>query len=208
MRVLKLSLGMIFNPVVTLRTIQYGRGKLKAYPVFILLALIPIIRVLVIFGTHYPLRSVNPENADFAVEIVTYLVPVVAFVVANFCITSLVNGETLLSEALISGAFSMMPYLLFSIPLMALSHVMSLTEGGIFGSLQSILILWCVILMFVSVKETNDFTFAKTFFVFILIALSILLILAIVLLVYALFNQLITFLTGLYGEIMFNFRYR
>lgn len=208
MRTLKLSLGMIFNPVTTFRTIQYNRGRLKAYPALLLLLLIPVVRLLFVFTVHYPLQSGSPDDVDFAVEIAKYLVPIVGFIFANFCVTSLMNGQTLLRESLIAGAFCMMPYILFSLPLAALSHIMALTEGNIFGMLEFGLVAWCVLLTFISVRETNDYSVSRTVAAYLLIVFSVLLILAITLLVYALLSQLLNFFAGLYSEIVFNIKYR
>ncbi|MHB8962928.1 MAG: hypothetical protein ACYC5K_07210 [Saccharofermentanales bacterium] len=208
MKILKLSLGMIFNPIYTFQTLQLSRGKVNYYAASLLLLLIPVIRIVYIFGVHYPLSPTNPLNADYAVEIATYTVPILSFIVANFCITSIFDGETLLGESFAAGAFAMMPYLVFTIPLMTVSRFSSLSEYGIYSFLQGAIIAWCVLLTFIGVKEMNGYSLFKTVIIYMVIVASILLLLALVMLLYALMNQVYLFLTGVISEIIFNLRYK
>lgn len=207
MRTLKLSLGMIFNPIYTIRIIQQNRGNIKASPAWILIILIPIIRIIYILTVHYPLSTVSVLNANYMVEIIIYSLPILLYVLASFCISSINDGETFFSESLISGAFCMMPYLIFTLPLSALSWLMTSTLGDVFSSLQFIVIAWCVILTFICLKVMNEYTLLKTIAMYILIIFVIILILAIALLIYSLINQLIVFLLGLFSEIAFNINY-
>ena len=63
--------------------------------------------------------------------------------------------------------------------------------------------LWSFVLYFISFKVMNSYTFGKTLLTLVLTVLLIALLWAVILLLYALWNQLLSFVVGLYREIKF-----
>lgn len=51
------------------------------------------VRVMQIYCTHYPLASVRSWEANIVVEIGKFVVPIVSWILGNYAVTSLLDGE-------------------------------------------------------------------------------------------------------------------
>ena len=80
---------------------------------------------------------------------------------------------------------------------------MSLDETFFYDLIQIAMWAWVLLLFVMSVKVMNDYSLSKTIWICILNLLSIALIWAIVLLVYALASQLFQFIAGMIKEIRY-----
>ena len=107
----------------------------------------------------------------------------------------------LLPEIFIASCYSLTPFIVFTPILAALSHILSTSEQGVYTFLRTGLVVWVVLLLFLSLKKLNDYGFMKTVLVAIIALAFMVIILAVVILLVSLTAQLITFFTGLWEEI-------
>ena len=198
---LRLSVGVIFHPVDTFENIKKNRHFFSYIPVFVLLLATVVIQVATIFCTHYPLSSISPDDASVFNECVRFVVPVVGWAISCYIMTSIMDGECLFKEVLTASVYSMMPFILFMLPVSLVSNVFSLGELGIYQFLTGAVWAWVLLLFFVSVKVLNDYTVRKTLVVCFLSILAMIVIVAVLLLVYAMVNQLVQIIRDVYTEI-------
>lgn len=205
MHLLGLSLCVLRHPVDCFRIVQRDRKQFSFTAVLLLYALLIGVRLLFIQTVHYPLQVTDPRYANWIMEAMILLVPLLSLAVCAFAISSIMDGEMMMRESLTAVIYAMMPYIVLSLPLSLLSHLLGQGDA-LFNLLQIFIWAWCIILYIVSYKVMNSYTFAKTVLTLILTILLIALMWAVCLLVYALWNQLVTFITGLYREIKFIIR--
>ncbi len=205
MRMLTLALCVLRRPVSTFEAMQADRKHFRFWPIGVLLLLFVAVRISYIFLVHYPLASVDPQNASLAGELAYYLVPILTFSVANFGITAVLDGETKMGEALLSVMYCMMPLIILQLPLAALSHVLDQSDAAIFYLIQTVMYGWTALLVITSIRVMNHYTLAKTLLVTVIDILAMALIWAVCLLMYALANQLWMFIEGIIREIRFCF---
>lgn len=205
MELLGLSLCVLEHPIDTFRVVQRIRDRFRFYPILLLLALVVVVRLLFIQCVSFPLQMTDPRYANWVLESLMFLVPMISLAVCSFATTSILGGEMKMQEALTAVAYSLIPFILFSLPLAALSHLLS-RGSALFSIIEICIWVWCALLFILSIKVMNSYTLGETLLVLFLTILLIALLWAVLLLVYALWNQLVSFIESVRQEIKFVLR--
>jgi len=199
--VIRLSFGILLNPVETLRIIKDYRDRISYLPGIMILAMVMVTRIFYIYTVHFPLADIEAENANILLEMIKYMLPLLTWVIISYAVTSIVSGESKLKEIFTASAFSMIPYILINIPLAILSNIMSGSEKGLYVFISGVSLIWVFSLLFISVRELNSYTLGKTVWTTALILITILLAWGVVLLTFIVVAQLYLFLSGIVMEI-------
>ena len=64
---------------------------------------------------------------------------------------------------------------------------------------------WCVILLFMTIKEVNNYTVAETFKIIFLTAFTVLIVALLAFIIYVLFKQIIDFVSAVAGEVVYRY---
>lgn len=116
--------------------------------------------------------------------LLTYVLPVLLWMLGNYLVGAITKGQGTMKGIIISTVYALMPLIVFSIPLAAVSNVLTLSESAIYGLLQVIIYLWTALLLFVQVKEIHGYGFGETvkniLWIFFVAAMMIVAVLAIV----------------------------
>ena len=198
MKTLKMSIMVLFHPVVTFQYIQKNRSEFSYLPVAALLLLSIIVRIFSIQVTHYPLAAGEPRNTNIMLECIKLFVPVLTWVLASYAMTTILDGETLFREALLAMAYSLVPYIVFTVPLTLLSRIMELSQGSLYYSIQN------AILFIINMKEMNHFSGKKTLVIILLSLFTMAMIWATVALFFAISSQFISFVQ----EVLLEMKYK
>ena len=99
----------------------------------------------------------QPEEQTTLVSLIAAIVLMVCYCVGNWCFTSLMDGMGTMKDIYISMAVSLKPYVSFGLILMLLSHVLSLEEGFLYTTLNTILIIWVLALLIFGMLMTHDY---------------------------------------------------
>ena len=202
MDLIRTCMAVIFHPVDTFEFVIYTREKRKNYvQSIILLFLVVLTNILTIYITHIPLAKVQPRDANLIVEISKRLVPIFTWTVACYGVTSIMDGETNINQTLVAAAYSMTPYILFSVPLALFTNILSGNQIALYNYLLTAIWIWVILLYFISLQRLNDYSFAKAVGVSILALVGMIIILAVIMLFFALTNQLWSFIKDMQLEI-------
>lgn len=202
MYLLPLSLCVLRHPLDTFRLITRQREKFSILPSLILLTLMVAVRLLSLQWTHFPLQTIDPSNVNWVMETGLLLVPVLSIAICTFAITSIMDGQVRMGEAITSVTYAMMPYIVLTLPMTLLSQILG--QGStLYGLLEIGILVWCAVLYIISVKVMNDYTFARTLLIILLVILLMALMWAVVLLVMALWNQLKEFVSSVVREVRY-----
>ena len=204
MKTLKMSIMVLFHPVVTFQYIQKNRSEFSYLPVAVLLLLSIIVRIFSIQVTHYPLAAGEPRNTNIMLECIKLFVPILTWVLASYAMTTILDGETLFREALLAMAYSLVPYIAFTVPLTLLSRIMELSQGSLYYSIQNAIFLWVILLFIINMKEMNHFSGKKTLVIILLSLFTMAMIWATVALFFAISSQFISFVQ----EVLLEMKYK
>ncbi len=205
---LKMCVMILFHPIVVIEHIkkhrdepQFRRDSLIL--VLCLYALALIVNVASIYWTHFPLASVSVRKANLLLECGKLLVPVLSWILASYAMTTILDGATKIGEAMIYNTLSLMPYVLFTVPVVLLSRLMDGGQAGLYTVMTGGLLVWVIALMIIGLKEMNEYSIAKTLLVVLLTVFTMAVIWATVVLLFTISSQFVTMIREVYYEIVY-----
>ena len=176
------------------------RGSVRASLVFIALAVVAMFYQGV--GQGYVL---NPTGATTTIwsQAISVLVPFILFVVANWCLTTLFEGEGSIKDIFISTSYALLPLPLLLIPATIASNWVTTTEAAIVSMVTVIAFIWVAMLLFFGTMVTHDYSLGKNFITILGTIVAMAFIVFLVLLFSMLFTKLIGLVTNIVTEIQY-----
>ncbi len=131
----------------------------------------------------------NPRNnySTIFMTILSILVPVVLWVVGNWCLTTLFDGEGSFKDVYVATTYSLAPMPLFVVISTILSNIMTATEGAMVTLLISIGFVWVAILLFFGTLVTHNYSLGKN----VVTVLGTIVAMAIIMFIAILFSSLV-----------------
>ena len=148
----------------------------------------------------------NPRGtySSLTIQIMSILVPVVLFATANWCLTTLFDGEGSFKDIIIATGYSLAPLPFLIIPATLLTHILASSESGIITLLTSFAFVWVGLLLFFGIMITHDYSFMKN----ILTTAGTILGMAFIMFLVILFATLVSDMIGLVSNIITEITYR
>ncbi|MCB9460593.1 MAG: YIP1 family protein [Anaerolineaceae bacterium] len=178
---------------------QNMRGSLRF--AFIIFAWVLIVRVLSLYLTGFVFSPYSVSWMIFAEnEIIYTILPLALWIVANYLIASISDGEGPLRHVIIGTAYSLWPYVLFALPITLISNVLTLNEAFLYSFSSQLMLFWTLIMLVIMVKEIHNYSLNETLrnIFTTLFTMAIFLLTAYIL--YVLFNQLYEFVLAISQE--------
>ena len=169
-----------------------------AFGLFIFFVLMNI--VCDYFITGYLFRTVSTTNFNFAFELLKWGLIIVIFVIANYLISTLQNGEGFFRDIFISTIFCLAPLLLFKIPLSIVSNVLTYNEAYIYNLANTILWAWSIFNIVIMLKDVHNYKLGGLILNIVLTIVAMIVIVLVFLVVYILSMQLFEFVVNLIRE--------
>lgn len=188
-----------FNGFWEMKFEKKGRVRL-AVAIVLLLALFSIVkRQFSGFVVNYNnLAQFNSLN-----EFKFVLLPFLLWVVANWSITTLMEGEGKFKEIVTATGYALMPMVLIALPQTLYSNIITADESSFYYLLDTIGYIWFVWLLFVGTMTVHQYTPGKTIVTMLLTLVVIGIMLFLGLLFFSMVQQMVSFVVSLYREIGF-----
>jgi hypothetical protein len=200
LRSLRYTLYLIFHPFDGFWDLKHEKkGNLKA--ALIIVALVGITFILRRQLTGFVLNEVKLQELNIVVEISSVALPFFLWCVANWCLTTLMDGEGSFRDIVITSAFALAPFVLINIPLIIFSNVITLEEAAFYHFFDILALVWAGILLFLGTSVVHQYSMGKTFLTCICIIVGMGLIIFIALLFFSLLRQIFSFIYTIYKEI-------
>jgi hypothetical protein len=203
-RPLEIGLAVLFHPADGFRELRGYRSFTSAC---ILLLLTFAVRVVSILITSFHMTSLQPEDANIFLEVIRIIFPLLSWAVCSYLITSIMDGESFFGNVFLAVSYSMVPYIVFTLPIAALTLLLTRDELYIYITLNSIVWLWVGVLFVINIAVMNDYSFKKTIGVTLLSLFALIIFWATIGLTFALTNHVVMFVKDVYNEaryLMFN----
>ena len=192
---------ILIHPVTGFEDLKYKKSG-SVLLAFVISLLWFINSVLEGQFTGFRFNTFDTENTNVFYIFISTVVMFCFFVLANWSLCTLFDGEGTLKEIFIVSGYSIVPWVLSIFITMALSHFMLLEETAFLGFITIAGMLWSVFLLFHGMMQIHSYSFAKTLFCLIGSVIGIALLLFLSFLLLLLFQQMFTFLSSVYEEIM------
>lgn len=199
---LKYGLHVIFHPFDGFWDLKREhRGSLAA--AFTFVALTIFITTFEKQCTGFLFNKVRLTDINVVVDILTVLMLYVLWCVANWCLTSLMDGEGKMKDILIATGYALVPIILVRLPMVVLSLAITAEEGTFYYVFDTLSYLWAGFLIFFGTMVTHQYSLKKTVLTCLCTILGMAIILFIGLLFFNVIQQMVTFFTTVYKEIRF-----
>ena len=127
--------------------------------------------------------------------------PLCFWVIANWCITTLMDGKGTLKDIFIATCYALKPYVILSVPMLLVSHIIMVDELVFYQFADTVILIWILALLFFGLMITHDYSLSKSVLSVLLILVGICLIIFILLLLVHIVQEVYLFVYNSYTEI-------
>ena len=148
----------------------------------------------------------NPtgKTTTIVTQCISVLVPLFLFILANWCLTTLFEGEGSFKDIFIASSYSLLPLIMLNIPATFFSNFVTTTEASIIGVISTFAFIWTFVLLFFGTMVTHDYSLGKNF----ITVLGTIVAMAFIVFLVLLFSMLLTKMVGLVTNIVTEIQYR
>ena len=137
------------------------------------------------------------------VQIIGVMVPFLLFVTANWCLTTLFEGEGSFKDIFIATSYSLVPVPMLVIPATFASNFVINTEAQIVGLVVTIAMVWMGLLIFFGTMVTHDYSLGRNVLTFFGTIIGMALIIFVTVLFSTLVGKIISLITNIIVEIQY-----
>ena len=138
-------------------------------------------------------------------QLLSVVVPVALWVVGNWCLTTLFDGEGSMKDIFVASCYALAPLPVFVVVSTILTNVLTVSEGSIVNLLVTFGYIWVGILLFFGMAVTHDYSMGKNFITILGTIVAMCVIMFIMILFSSLVMKMATFLISIVGEVINRF---
>ncbi len=174
------------------------RGSLRAALVFLALTILAFFYQSI--GTGYVMNPTRGYSTIWA-QLIGVLVPLLLFVLANWCLTTLFDGEGSFKDVFVAVCYCLLPIPLLVIPATFASNFVTNSEAGIVSLLSTFAFIWMGLLIFFATMVTHDYSMGKNVITFLGTIAGMVIIMFVAVLFTTLVGKIVSLITNIVVEI-------
>lgn len=175
------------------------RGLLKVAVFYVMIH--AVLGIVEYNYTGFIFNTTNPNTFRLFRSIVVALVPYLIFVVANWSITSLMDGKGKFREIFIVVGYAFFPSVLLRILNVFLSNYFTIDESFFYHAISTVGFGLTIIMIFMGIRSIHEYSVLRAISTVILSMISMLVIVFIGLLAIGLAQQIAVFITTIIREL-------
>lgn len=176
------------------------RGSVRASLVFIVLTILAFYYQDI--GEGYIANARGAYSGLFA-QVTGVLVPLLLFVIGNWCLTTLFEGEGSLKDVFIAASYSLVPLPVIIVLTTMYTNVALKSEIDICNLIVTIAFVWMALLLFFGTMTTHDYSLGKNVLTIIGTLAAMVFIMFIALLFTTLLSKVVSLISNLITEISY-----
>lgn len=194
---------LILHPFNGYWELKYERSnKVNVIISFIILFMLALTNILHSQYSGFIINIPYPDDMNSLMEIIYVVVPVLFWCVANWSLTTLMDGEGKFIEIFNATCFALTPLVIINFPWIWLSNFISAEETTFYFFSNTFSVLWFVFLLFIGNMTVHQFTPIKTIVTMLLTLVAIGFMAFLCMLFFSLIQQFISFVSVIYQEIV------
>ncbi len=152
--------------------------------------------------TNFMFNDVRWERVNIWSQVAGILAPLLLYVVANWCLTTLFDGKGRMKDVYMGMCYSLTPYILIMNPVTIISNVVTKEEGAFLVYFNYLALAWAFGLILVSVMQIHDYSLGKAIMAILFSAVGMMIIVFLVMLFFSLVSDAIAFFISIGKEIL------
>ena len=194
-------------PLYTLTHPSDGFGQFKYRPDLpswrmsaIIVVVLFFTNVIQYFGTGYCFNDNTAADYSILSTLIATVILYILFVVGNWAVCSLLDGNGKMKEIATVTAYSLIPYIVSQLLCVILSNFLSGSEGVTLTIITTIGVIWSVMLVFIGLGAVNQYYAGKNFFTILLTIFAMIVLALIIFLFFSLIQQVLYFIESIWDE--------
>lgn len=157
------------------------------------------------YATGFIVRTVEDGKFDIFGDIMYILIVFLLFTICSYLICTINDGEGSFKQLYTAYVYALGPYILLKPLIILLSNGITYNEVFLVNFSNFILYSWILLLLFMTVKEINNYSVGETFKVIFLTLFCVLIAILLLFILYVLILQVADFVQSIYGEVVYRF---
>ena len=170
----------------------------------ILYALLFLSFMLYMLGKGFIYQYYDVQELDISSIVVGFFAIIILFVVCNYLVTSINDGQGSLKQVYMIPAYACLPLMLAFFGVTAVSYVVTTNEAFFLSVAMLIGVVWTVILLYIGLQTVHNYTAGETVKAILLTFLLIFVVVIVLMIVTIMWDQVWTFLSTLGEELTQN----
>lgn len=154
------------------------------------------------YQTGFIYSSNRSGDANLLFEFAIIFIPLLAFIVVNYLVSTINDGEGRFKDIYIGTIYSLAPYLVFILPITLLSNVLSYNEAFLHVFSIRIILGWCIVILFIMIKEIHNFSVSETIRNILVTLFGMAILLLVVFIIFVLMDQVYDFVYSVIKEVL------
>ncbi|MFC4386737.1 YIP1 family protein [Gracilibacillus marinus] len=198
---------LIRHPIDSYYSIQHENKASYGSAIF-WLGILFVLFVAEKYYSGFIFRYVREGEFSLGMDFVGFFFLFLLVIVSHYLICTINDGEGKFKHVFISFIYAFAPFFIFKPFLIILSNFLTFNEAYLLNLANFIIYVWVGILLFVMIKEINDYTIRDTIKIIFLTLFMILIAVLLLFIVYVLVLQMIQFVVSLVNEGVYRFENR
>jgi hypothetical protein len=177
------------------------RGSIGAANIIVFASV--IVEVLRLTLTNFQFVRINMENFNAVIVLMRILLPVFLWTVANWSLTTLMDGKGKMGDIYMAIAYALVPSVIINVIMIVISQVITYEEGAIYWFLTGFSMLWTAVLIIAGMMMIHDYSMGKTILSSFLTIIGMGILVFIFVVFFSLISDTIAYFMSLYKEILF-----
>ncbi|MEY3431788.1 MAG: hypothetical protein RIS53_686 [Bacillota bacterium] len=197
----RLTQHVLFHPLDTYQDIKHLKQS-SWWMATCLYTLLLIVSVFEIYATGFIFQTVNLNDFNIIIFTLTFLGAIGLFVFSNYLVATITNGEGFFKDVYIATAHALVPYLWITPLLAILSNGLTYNESIVYQLFDGLRIAWPLLLLILMIKEIHNYDVKGLIQNIFLTMFTMMMLVLIGLLLYALGAQVVNYLEGIIQEVI------
>jgi len=140
--------------------IHEGKGSMAAAHTIVVIAI--IVEIMRFTLTNFQFMLVYMEAFNVFIVAAQTLLPIGLWTLANWSLTTLMDGKGRLRDIYMGTAYAMAPMVMITALLIPVSHIITWDERALYFLVSGIGIFWFAVLLLCAMMEIHDYSMGKT----------------------------------------------
>ncbi|TFE23055.1 Yip1 family protein [Cohnella luojiensis] len=199
---IKFPLHLILHPFDGFWDMKFeSKGKVRVSLAILLMLVLTVILQKQFAG--FLVNFVDPRGLNSLDDLQFTVLPFFLFCVANWSITTLMEGEGKFKEIVMATGYALLPIVLINLPITFISRFITQEETAFYWLLNSVASIWFILLLFIGIMTVHQYTPAKAVLTLALTVVAMGFVVFLGTLAFSLGLQIYWFIYDVYREIIF-----